>query len=197
MKPKKNTVLIVVSLLAYWIGLCNASAFYDPGAQRWLNRDPLGDVGQERIILSGFARLASNMHHSVPPFEITEGANLYEFVRNNPVHFFDYSGLHWSFACAQIEKQLQDALQQAMYDESFGNYLGAAVEWRKVAIFATAYTDNGCDDPPPPPPMQSCPVTPPRWIPPTSGPTQKCAWTLVGVGLGGVLEYGWVCIFAL
>jgi len=45
MKIKTNAVLIVVALLAYWVGLCHASAFYDPGAQRWLNRDPVGERG--------------------------------------------------------------------------------------------------------------------------------------------------------
>jgi RHS repeat-associated protein len=40
--------------------------FYDPGLQRWLNRDPIGGPG---------------------------GFNLYTIVRNDPVLFFDYLGL--------------------------------------------------------------------------------------------------------
>jgi hypothetical protein len=40
MKVKTNTVLVVVALLTYWIGLCNTHAYYDPRMQRWLNRDP-------------------------------------------------------------------------------------------------------------------------------------------------------------
>lgn len=31
MKAKANAVLIVAALLAYWLGLCNASAFYKLG----------------------------------------------------------------------------------------------------------------------------------------------------------------------
>ena len=65
MKIKSNAVLIVVALLAYWAGLCNASAFYDPGTQRWVNRDPIEEYG---------------------------GINLFKFVKNNPTIFFDPYG---------------------------------------------------------------------------------------------------------
>jgi hypothetical protein len=65
MKAKTNTLLIVVALLAYWVGLCNASAFYDPGAQRWLNRDPIEERG---------------------------GINLFEFVKNSPESQVDPEG---------------------------------------------------------------------------------------------------------
>ena len=66
MKAKTNTLLIVVALLAYWVSLCNASAFYDPGAQRWLNRDPIAERG---------------------------GKNIFEFVLNSPLFWFDAFGL--------------------------------------------------------------------------------------------------------
>ena len=57
---------MVVALLAYLAGLCNASAFYDPGAQRWLNRDPMGELG---------------------------GINTFEFVDNSPQAIVDAFGL--------------------------------------------------------------------------------------------------------
>ncbi len=60
-------LLLVVVSLAYWAGLANASAFYDPGAQRWLNRDPIGERG---------------------------GAYLYAYVGNNPVSVVDLFGLY-------------------------------------------------------------------------------------------------------
>jgi hypothetical protein len=66
MKAKTNTLLIVVALLAYWVGLCNASAFYDPGAQRWLNRDPLGEIAG----VNNFSMLL-NTQFSVRQFEAT------------------------------------------------------------------------------------------------------------------------------
>lgn len=43
-----------------------ANAYYDPGTQRWLNRDPMEELG---------------------------GINLYEFTENNPVSGFDPYGL--------------------------------------------------------------------------------------------------------
>jgi len=66
MRAKKNTVLIVVALLAHWVGLWDASAFYDPCMQRWLNRDPIGERG---------------------------GIDLYEFLGNDPIIWFDHFGL--------------------------------------------------------------------------------------------------------
>jgi uncharacterized protein RhaS with RHS repeats len=65
MKTKTNTLLIVVALLAYWLGPSNASAFYDPGQQRWLNRDPIAEKG---------------------------GINLFRFVRNSCPNNFDSNG---------------------------------------------------------------------------------------------------------
>jgi len=56
-----------------------ASAFYDPGLQRWPNRDPIQELG---------------------------GYNLYEFVGNNPVLFIDLLGLDKDPACvSQCQKQ--------------------------------------------------------------------------------------------
>ena len=66
MKTKTDTVLIIVATLAYWLGLCSTSAFYDPGTQRWLNRDPISEDG---------------------------GENLYVYVVNNPVLRCDRDGL--------------------------------------------------------------------------------------------------------
>ncbi len=66
MKAKMNAALIVVALLAYWVSLCSAIAFYDPGMQRWLNRDPIAESG---------------------------GVNLYEFVDDDPLEKCDFYGL--------------------------------------------------------------------------------------------------------
>jgi len=65
MKTKAQLTLILVALLAYWVGLCNASAFYDPGTQRWLNRDPFGEIG---------------------------GINMHEYVGNQPISNLDPDG---------------------------------------------------------------------------------------------------------
>ena len=80
MKPKRSVGWIVVASLAYLVGLSNASAFYDPGAQRWLNRDPIGE--------RGFVVLANKKN---PLF--SGEPNRYEFNVNNPISVFDLYGL--------------------------------------------------------------------------------------------------------
>ena len=77
---KSNKVLFFVVLLAYWAGLCNASAFYEPGAQRWVNRDPINEIGFD--ILSGKYRIS-----------LKEEQNLYAFIRNSPLTRNDIEGL--------------------------------------------------------------------------------------------------------
>jgi uncharacterized protein RhaS with RHS repeats len=54
----------LVSLM--FLGIQEASAYYDPGVQRWINRDPIGEEG---------------------------GRNLYGYVENRPVDWIDAFGL--------------------------------------------------------------------------------------------------------
>jgi len=71
MNSISKTLLIVATLIAYWLGLGNASAFYDPGAQRWLNRDPIQERG---------------------------GIHPYMFALNHPINEIDADGLSpWSY----------------------------------------------------------------------------------------------------
>jgi len=79
MKAKPNTFLIIVGLLAYLLGLCNASAFYDPGTQRWLNRDPAAELGFRLLRQQKPAK-----------FDIS---NFYRYVGNTPVDKNDPQGL--------------------------------------------------------------------------------------------------------
>ena len=66
MKTRTNIVLLVLTILAYFSSLHSARAFYDPGTQRWLNRDPVEELG---------------------------GTDLYTFALNAPTVLFDYLGL--------------------------------------------------------------------------------------------------------
>jgi RHS repeat-associated protein len=59
--------------------------FYDPGTQRWINRDPLGEKGLEAI-----RRSAVNLNL---PSEAVEGPNLYAYVGNSPTSRTDPKGL--------------------------------------------------------------------------------------------------------
>jgi len=54
--------------------------FYDPYLQRWPNRDPIGEQGFQVLTRKVLRKLS-------------EDANLYYFVGNNPVSFVDYLGL--------------------------------------------------------------------------------------------------------
>ena len=73
MKTNGCSIIVILVLLTYWLGLCNASAFYDPGTQRWLNRDPM-----------------TSLDHS---FGGDLERNCYMFVGNAPPAFIDPNGL--------------------------------------------------------------------------------------------------------
>ena len=66
MKTRCHSLLPCLILLTMFVGLHQASAFYEPNQQRWLNRDPIVEAG---------------------------GINLYRFVVNNPVNKVDPLGL--------------------------------------------------------------------------------------------------------
>jgi uncharacterized protein RhaS with RHS repeats len=63
---KTRTLVHAVVAMVWLLTLTEAAAFYDPGAQRWINRDPIGHRG---------------------------GVNLFTSARNNPVTFIDALGL--------------------------------------------------------------------------------------------------------
>src|SRR5208337_4251217 len=65
--------------------------FYDPSLERWPNRDPLTEAGFESSVDNVPADLVS----AVPPNELLQGPNLYQFVRNEPVFAIDAWGLGW------------------------------------------------------------------------------------------------------
>ena len=77
---------------------------YDPNLQRWINRDPLGEIGFESCILNKSAIglwLAD---------ERSEGANLYEFVLNNPGNKIDPFGTTQDYGdCNKIQHSILNA----------------------------------------------------------------------------------------
>jgi hypothetical protein len=62
---RNNLPPTLICLLLLLISLRTASAYYDPGVQRWISRDPVAEEG---------------------------GLNLYEFEENAPVSFLDADG---------------------------------------------------------------------------------------------------------
>jgi hypothetical protein len=86
MKTCTNASLRLLSVLALLSVAPQASAYYDPGVQRWINRDPLTDIAiptsDSRSLFFVFGARA----------ETWGGANIYEFVRNNSLIAVDADG---------------------------------------------------------------------------------------------------------
>ena len=83
----RNTIAFC---LALWTTQ-TASAWYDPGIQRWLNRDPLGEPGFEAVTTTRSP--LTTVHSSVGFAELLEGPDLYTFVRNKSTILYDADGL--------------------------------------------------------------------------------------------------------
>jgi hypothetical protein len=93
MKAKASILTIVVALLINCAGLYNASAFYDPGAERWLNRDPLGEQGFEAIRTP----IVIQIRPLFKPSEFFKGPNTCDFVDNDSIDKRDPWGLFSTF----------------------------------------------------------------------------------------------------
>jgi uncharacterized protein RhaS with RHS repeats len=117
---------LAVLVAACWLDI--ASAYYDPGPQRWINRDPIGEVG---------------------------GVNLYRFVLNTPVGRVDAKGLLPDLPDAG-ERWLQDCLcvrrvakttQQALRDGGFpiGNEATGGNAFQHCLISCRASKECGTD----------------------------------------------------
>jgi RHS repeat-associated protein len=74
MHTRKTAWLTLLFLCAAFSGVLPAHAYYDPGAQRWLNRDPIVEPGGNIF---------------VDQWQSVNGHNLYAFVHNSPTIHFD------------------------------------------------------------------------------------------------------------
>ena len=77
---KRNLLrkLLLLPVLLAWFG-SSAHGFYDASVGRWINRDPLGELGFDMMRL-GRSEVWG------------DGPNLYVFVENAPVNIFDPTG---------------------------------------------------------------------------------------------------------
>ncbi len=66
--------------------------WYAPNLQRWLNRDPIGEPGFE-LLRGGKANPWEGILSSGIPAEVSQGPNLYAYVRNNSLNKIDPLGL--------------------------------------------------------------------------------------------------------
>ena len=87
MKRKPN-LLWALAVLPLLLSANLASAYYDPGVQRWINRDPVSEPG--------FYRAAQPRYTLLHPT-----ARDYEFVANDAVGKIDREGL-WQVCCRSV-----------------------------------------------------------------------------------------------
>jgi hypothetical protein len=80
-----------LTLLALFSAPRLASAYCDPGVQRWINRDPLWSYPQILPAVSRMVPRASRVAGGLS--DVLGEANLYELVRNDPVAHVDPLGL--------------------------------------------------------------------------------------------------------
>jgi RHS repeat-associated protein len=79
MKNARVTQWLLCALGLWLLSQQCGQCFYDPGLQRWINRDPLGEVGFEAL------------RHK-PPSALGDGLNRYLFVENAPIASVDSDG---------------------------------------------------------------------------------------------------------
>lgn len=97
---KSNTKnLLVILIVAFVSMVVSANAFYDPGLQRWINRDPLGDIASLPLD-AGVISLSVNdddgdamMGEEDFSAWTAINQNLYGALGNNPINSVDYFGL--------------------------------------------------------------------------------------------------------
>jgi RHS repeat-associated protein len=91
MKPMVRLVTLLILVFLPHL----ASAYYDPGVQRWINRDPVGEPGFEAVRGQGQAEPAADQ-------------NQYVFVGNNPVASADPLGLEYGTGFAAYQQCIND-----------------------------------------------------------------------------------------
>jgi RHS repeat-associated protein len=164
--------------------------FYVPWQQRWLNRDPMLEVG--------FA-LVGGLHAR---YRGGEG-NVYDFVGNDPVGRFDSMGLYWhpfgadwefqQFSlCVAAQAQYAALVDQITEQTVFGGGADPTTEAELIGV--QAMMDAFCGPPPGPPPEPLCPVEPPRHPegPPPPGETvvRAAKWATIGTALYWIISEG-------
>jgi hypothetical protein len=92
MKTRKRRALALgIILVATVIVGIPARAFYDPSAQRWINRDPLSDQAA-LLAMRSLPKALIGAHLNGVKVEMIEGADPYAFVGKNPVSYIDPFG---------------------------------------------------------------------------------------------------------
>lgn len=105
MKTSRNLILILLGFMAYFSGPRTANAYYDPGMQRWLSRDPISEIGFYRAVRPAYSRL--NVR-----------AKDYRFVLNDPIDWGDYRGLY-AVCCRAVDVEPDDPVITRLFGNMF------------------------------------------------------------------------------
>lgn len=103
MKTLKQKFIIGSVFLIALLTAQTASAWYDPSTGRWLSRDPVGERGFQltQRIRTTTTPVATRWISRTPVAQ-KEAQNLYLFVLNNPVGFYDSDGLKVQICCRDV-----------------------------------------------------------------------------------------------
>ncbi|MFO1511506.1 MAG: hypothetical protein U1F83_01100 [Verrucomicrobiota bacterium] len=102
-----KTWKLALILVVLWLTAGEASAFYDPGLQRWINRDPLGDIASLPLITASIAASVESGSDEEMSDEvffdtwIDINRNFYGAIGNDPVSGFDPFGLEKVLVCTR------------------------------------------------------------------------------------------------
>jgi RHS repeat-associated protein len=140
--------------------------YYDPNLQRWINRDPLTELGFERVSLWEPSSVDSKAWLTAYLPELLFSADLYEFVGNDAIVNWDARGLVESRACEEARKAHQKL--QAQLQQMLAKNQEVPMEFfDKLAAAADKFNEL-CDENKPQPPGLYCPDPGPRQEPLTN-----------------------------
>jgi hypothetical protein len=143
---QNKTILSILFLLLITL---TASGFYDPGLQRWINRDPVGEAGFQ--VLRGARNVSHGHKVASSPGRWTLGGgrnneNRHLVLRNDPVHNIDPVGLIEFEGCDGHEEELQqqfDDFCAKVNDPQFASCLGCSLAARTIV----ERLKNRCNNP--------------------------------------------------
>ena len=174
MKPTNRKLAVALTALTLIATVQTSLAMYDPGLQRWINRDPLDEPGFE--IVRNRLHVGSSPYR---PAEKIEGPNLYDFVHNSPLAFIDPYGDRLAPACAACATCLTALAvdcailcRDGTWDEKDEGFLSCMAKCATASPLYNTVCGGICaicgiNSPKPcPPPRPSLPPPPPRVPPP-------------------------------
>jgi RHS repeat-associated protein len=135
---KLNDVLFSSKIYDWETGLYYyGHRYYNPSTGRWPSRDPLGERGFEASL-----GIPPRLRRFLPPGEILQGADLYQFVGNDPENKMDFVGLafggvwHPNNPCGKVQPCSKSACQK---------YAWKGYEAAGVACLLTGPLAAGCE----------------------------------------------------